>query len=126
MKSEVKVSDAYYITGVGNVLLVDVVSGTIYPGMKCSIEDMSIEIKAINISKKTVGSAPQGSRVGIQVKVNGNDDLTVKVMGSKYHDRLKALRGKTLVFEGDAVIAEPQADGKKKKKRRSLFGVKRV
>ncbi len=126
MKSEAKVSDAYYIKGVGNVILVDVVSGTLYPGMKCGIEDMSIEIRAISISKKTVGSAPQGSRAGIQIKVNGDDDLTVKVMGSKYHDRLKALRGKTLLFEGDGVTAEPQTEGKKKKKKRSLFGVRRV
>ncbi len=125
MKAEVKVSEVYYISGIGNVLVGEVISGALYPNMSANVDDLTLEIEAITISRKGVKYAPAGSKAGIQVKVSGDDDLTTKVMGSKYHDKLKTLKGRTIVFEGDGAPPPTQPETRKKK-RRSLFGVKRI
>ena len=129
MKAEVKVSEAYYITGIGNVLVGEVISGTLYPNMSANVDNLTLEIKTISISRKPVGYAPTGSKAGIQVKINGDNDMSTRgIFGSKYHDELKKLKGRTIVFEGDASVpTTTQTEATKKKKRRGLFGgVKRI
>ncbi len=62
------IEDAYYITGIGTVLVGTVKSGILKPGMRSRIDGKVIEAKSIEKNHELLTEARMGDNVGINIK----------------------------------------------------------
>ena len=95
------IEDAYYITGIGTILVGRVASGDLRPGMKSRVNDRVIAIKSIEQHHSQLSVARVGDNVGISIKQLSSDEgFFAKLFNSqtKLYNLFKKSRGRQLEF----------------------------
>ncbi len=122
MRAQFQVKDTYHITGIGNVLVGDVIVGRLFKGMKGKSEKYELEIMSVSIARKPVEYAEAGSKnVAVNITVNGESDKG-RSLESKYYSDIKNLKSETIIFEGEEKHEEVGDTKPVKRKKKRLFG----